>query len=117
MEIKIEVTDQTIDDTLCAAFEGGSAYWARIDRGTDRAAVGARYSHEIPMRGGVLQLVCPDYPECIARPLDRAAIAAGLKLMAEQHPRHFADMIGENGDATTGDVLVQLAVFGELVFG
>ena len=37
--------------------------------------------------------------------------------MAETHPRHFADFLAGNEDATTGDVLLQLAVFGELVFG
>lgn len=49
--------------------------------------------------------------------IDMPAIEKGLKVMAEKHPRHFADFIGDNADATTGDVFIQCVVFGELVYG
>jgi hypothetical protein len=40
-----------------------------------------------------------------------------LALMATKTPRHFANIVGERGDSETGDVLVQLACFGELRYG
>ena len=44
-------------------------------------------------------------------------IRKGLELMRDQYPRHYADLIEENDDAITGDVFLQLAVFGELIYG
>ena len=49
--------------------------------------------------------------------LDLKAVRKGLKLMKEQYPRHWADLVEENDDLITGDVFLQLAVFGELVYG
>jgi hypothetical protein len=37
--------------------------------------------------------------------------------MRDQYPRHFADLVGEDDDAITGDVWLQLAVFGEVIYG
>jgi hypothetical protein len=37
--------------------------------------------------------------------------------MRDQYPRHYADLVEENDDAITGDVFLQLAVFGELIYG
>jgi hypothetical protein len=44
-------------------------------------------------------------------------IRKGLELMRDQYPRHYADLVEENDDAITGDVFLQLAVFGELIYG
>ena len=47
--------------------------------------------------------------------LDRDKIKAGLALLAET--RHWDDFMCENEDGTTGDVFLQLCLFGEVVFG
>lgn len=128
MKIEIEITDKDIADTLCSGFEGGIAYWVNVGGGV----------HIEPGQGEPAKPWGDDYtPSYISAPLteggsvtfgtcdgvapkrklDRAAIAGGIKLMAERYPRHFADMIGETGDATTGDVLIQLSIFDEIVFG
>ena len=44
-------------------------------------------------------------------------VRKGLELMRDQYPRHYADLMEEEDDAVTGDVWLQLAVFGELVYG
>jgi hypothetical protein len=49
--------------------------------------------------------------------LDEEAIKRGLQGLAEEHPEHLADFLREEEDAITGDVFVQLCVFGELVYG
>lgn len=49
--------------------------------------------------------------------LDRAAIERGLAFLAKNHPRVMAEIVTENGDANTGDCLIQAALFGELVYG
>ncbi len=44
-------------------------------------------------------------------------IVKGLATMAQKAPRHFADLIGENDDAITHDVFMQMIVFGEIIYG
>ena len=44
-------------------------------------------------------------------------VRKGLELMRDQYPRHYADLMEEEDDAVTGDVWLQLAVFGELIYG
>lgn len=44
-------------------------------------------------------------------------ITKGLAAMAQKAPRHFADLIGENDDAITHDVFMQMIVFGETIYG
>ena len=44
-------------------------------------------------------------------------VQKGLELMRDEYPRHYADLMEEEDDAITGDVWLQLAVFGELVYG
>ena len=41
----------------------------------------------------------------------------GLRKMRDEYPRHWADLVEEQDDAVTGDVFLQLAVFGELIYG
>jgi hypothetical protein len=49
--------------------------------------------------------------------LTGAKVRAGLQVLATKYPHHFADIVGDNSDCTTGDVLVQCALFGEIVYG
>ena len=44
-------------------------------------------------------------------------IKAGLARMAVSAPHHFTDLINENDDAITHDVMVQMIVFGEIIYG
>lgn len=44
-------------------------------------------------------------------------VQEGLELMRDEYPRHYADLMEEEDDAITGDVWLQLAVFGELIYG
>lgn len=44
-------------------------------------------------------------------------VKKGLELMRDEYPRHWADLAEEEDDAITGDVFLQLAVFGEVVYG
>ena len=43
-------------------------------------------------------------------------IARGLDVLATRYPRHFADLVNENGDSITADVLLQCCFFGELLY-
>jgi hypothetical protein len=49
--------------------------------------------------------------------LDWVALQRGLQIMATKFPHHFGNFISEDDDAETGDVFVQCAVLGDVVFG
>jgi hypothetical protein len=122
--VTIEVSDARLAEVLCSAYEGGSTYWAKQK---DGKASPFRFS-EVSRGGrvlGPLELV-PDFSVTItdseADPpaehvLTPTKLRAGLQVMAEKYPKHFADVMTEDGDATTGDVLLQCALFGKLVYG
>lgn len=44
-------------------------------------------------------------------------VKKGLELMRDLYPRHWADLAEENDDLITGDVWLQLTVFGEVIYG
>lgn len=48
--------------------------------------------------------------------LDLAAMQRGVAAMAKQEPKHFADMMNEDDDATTADVFMQCCAFGKVVY-
>lgn len=54
----------------------------------------------------------------IARyPVNLKTLKKGLQLMTETHAKDFADIVNENEDANTSDVLLQLATIGEVKYG
>ena len=57
------------------------------------------------------------FPDSAKHPITIADVQKGLELMRDQYPRHYADLVEEEDDAITGDVWLQLAVFGELIYG
>lgn len=44
-------------------------------------------------------------------------VKKGLERMRDSYPYHWADLVEENDDLITGDVWLQLTVFGELIYG
>lgn len=129
------ITTERIKDLLCCAFEGGIGYWAIVDDGTnpaDMKKVGAEYYHEIPALGGEFAIYDKeDYngqePLVKLGVINHDRIAMALQWMARgtdekgkdcpHYKKHFANFIGENEDADTGDIFVQLAVMGSVAFG
>lgn len=118
--ININVSEEMIEDTLVSAFEGGSGYWCCFLRFRNRKQ--PRKEPYLPSyittplsEDGVL--VLSDEEEGVILELNRKKILKGIKIMAEKYPKHFGDMISNNGDATTGDVFLQCALFGEIKYG
>ncbi len=122
MKIQIEINEETISDTLCSAFEGGSNYWLRSTRSEVNGDRPSKvYRHDVPLiEGG--RVICTldeahDKSGQTEYVLDRAALERGIQVMREKHAKHFGDMLAENGDADTGDVFLQCCLFGTVVYG
>lgn len=109
----IEVPYERVAATLCAALEGGVNYWCRKQEPFDYPA-GAEWGHEAIAQGAEFRFWVHEEDE-EKRPIQ--SVKEALALMAQEHPRHFGDLVGETEDAETGDVLFQLICFGEIVYG
>ena len=49
--------------------------------------------------------------------IDRQALETGLTDLKDKYPKHFADLLANNEDAETADVLLQVIALGEVVYG
>lgn len=119
IERKLIVTAEDMDDIMCAALENGICYWC------DEAIVVGTYLGEFASdqisRGGELILVdAEDGSEYL---LTREKLLHGIQMAREQeYYRDYEWWDGEkldtyNVDAEVADVIVQLALFDEIVFG
>lgn len=115
-EIEVELSTEDIDDIMCAALEGGICYWC------GRAEVVGNYLGEYASeqiaRGGSLLL--HDAESADAWELNREKFLNGMKLYFEQgcHVRVEDNHIDTcDIDADDADCIVQLAIFGEVMFG
>lgn len=133
------ITNEQAAYLLCSAFEGGSNYWYLISDYTkpevEATPMGAKEYHppyiSYPFsKGGAVHIV--DMEEAYGidpeeyeaegieiHVLDHAAIVRGKKLMEEREDvtHHFVNVLKDNADAETGDVFLQLCLFGEVVYG
>mgnify|MGYP003661708629 FL=1 len=126
-----QVSERQVMNLLCCAFEGGSKYWYRnldvksLPPGAKEedytpGAIKARTNgfhliyYVVPVDGGVISLeVCDEEGEM---ELTQHKLKVGLQLMANKYPSHFADVVSENENANTGDIFLQLCLFGEVPF-
>jgi hypothetical protein len=107
---QVNVPDELIVNALESADIG---YWAYVPRGADHAKL---------VNGTATALVnesdgSHDGKGDGHHELTGAKVRAGLQVLATKYPHHFADIVGDKSDCTTGDVLVQCALFGEIVYG
>lgn len=121
IEQKVVVNDEDIDDIMAGALEGGINYWC-----DEAKVVGnylGEYASEQISRGGQLKL--HDFEEEEDYILDKEKFLKGLKMYLENpHPYNILEEI-ENGlmvdvcnaDATVCDMIVQYALFDDVIYG
>lgn len=131
MKLTIEIADKDIAGLICSGLEGGISYWAKLfeviyPSGELPPEVRMFGMGSFPLFGGALHFDVHEEggkktgdPELDAKAfhrLDTKSIQKGLELMAKDHPYHFGTFISDGGDATTGDVFIQLCLFGRIIF-
>jgi hypothetical protein len=117
--ITVPIAVQRLRDLLCTAIEGGSNYWARFEA--------AERTPELDyLRVRVIEhAACRTGKRRLSRIVTAEQLAAGLARLAAlgdtagfpAASAHFAAAIGDGGDATTADVVLQMTVFGDLIYG
>ena len=121
LEIKntIQVTEQDIDDIVCTALEGGINYWACAARVVGEYL--GEWGHEQIARGGKLIIV--DSEEDEEYELTREKLLHGIQLAVEQEYYKEYDWYYDGKidtcqiDAEVADVIIQLALFDDVIFG
>lgn len=121
LELEVVVTQEDIDDIMCGALEGGINYWCDDARPVGDF-LGDCDSEQIA-RGG--QLILHDFEEEENYILDKEKFLKGLK-MYFQKP-HPYDILEErdnklridtcNADATVCDMIIQYALFDDVIYG
>ncbi len=116
---KIKITDEDIDDIMVSALEGGICYWCRKAEVVEDEYYGEYASDQIS-RNGSLRLYDSEGDEVYVLTLDK--FMRGLQLAFEQGYYHSYWLDGDmldtcQIDSIDADVIVQLALFGEVVFG
>ena len=121
IEIKenIVVTPKDIDDIMSTALEGGINYWC--DKVETIGDCLGKYASEQIARGGILRLHDSEENKIYELTIDK--LLNGIKLAYVG--RHYSLYNWCNGreldtcqiDAEIADVIVQFALFGEIVYG
>lgn len=114
IEIKIKVTEEDIDDICCTAFEGGINYWVDYVKYTSDD-----YASEYVAKGGSITMYGFDDDEEFR--LDRNVILNGIEKYISEFGSENLISDGKietyNIDAEIADCIVQLGLFGEIVYG
>lgn len=128
MSITVPVTieKKKIAQLLACATESGSKYWVNVVGFAIPEGVIERFADDVrvyryidfPLNvGGAVHIASSLDPGLGHKVLDLAALASGLSTMAALYPRHFADFLAGEEDATTGDVFLQCCLYGTVLFG
>ena len=115
VDAPLTVSRERVADTICAALEGGSNYWCNLLSMDDGYPEGTEWGHEAIAAGAKFSV--HDGVGVRTNLGGDEKLTAALGLMATKHEVDFKNLIDENEDAETGDVLFQLICFGEVVFG
>jgi hypothetical protein len=106
LNVKTTVTDQFLMDLLCTAVEGGIYYWAAV---TDTVRIdGYEY-----VEATLVDMEEGEDSEPMTITLD--LLFLGVQNLIDQYPWRISML--DDHDAEDADVAVQMALFGEVVYG
>ena len=107
-----EVTDDHLESILVGCFEGGSNYWINKVEVKSDDYKGKKYASECVAAGGELYIYCDG--DQSAYLLTKECLINGLQTyLNESKYKNWPD----GGDAQTDDLILQYALFEEIVYG
>ena len=120
---RIEISDELIENILCGAFEGGITYWAdnvSCHDNEDMKKVGGwkhEYLTKTKKKDAKLIIHETDGGDVA---ISKKSIIDALQKMDDQKngcTKALASILNETYDADDCDIVVQMACFGEVVYG
>ena len=120
-KFEYKITDENINDILVTAIEGGINYWCgKVEvKGNDYK--GAKYASDAVSAGAVIILHDAEGIEDSVE-IDKVKIVEAVERYIQENGTGIVDLdSGEidcgQVDAEVADVIIQLAAFGEVVYG
>ena len=119
-EINVTLTQEDIDDIMCSALEGGICYWASEAEVVEEKRC-ADWGHEQIARGGALILY--DAESSDKWELNLEKFLNGVKLWIQNGDDQYHALQKDGTldcceiDGEMADLIIQYALFGEVVFG
>ena len=122
VEMEVTITQEDVDDIMATALEGGITYWC-----CEAEVVGeylGKYASDQISRGGILKLYDNEEDEVYELTLEKFKKGVMMYLSDPQAPYNIIDI--DKGDYTldcgmvdgdVADMIVQYALFGEVMFG
>lgn len=111
IQTTVEVTSEQIANAMIGAVEqGSSAYWCDlfdVQMGGDYREA-SFWDHDFRIELGV---------EDDTVTITQNDLQAGLQYMADTWPRHFTNLVTDNDDGETHDVMFQCIALKELTYG
>lgn len=119
-QLAVTLTEEDIDDIMVAALEGGINYWCCEAEVVEEKRCGD-WGHEQIARGGVLILHDAESSDKWELTLEK--FLNGVKLWVENGDDRYHAVQKDgtvdccNVDSEMADLIIQYALFGEVVFG
>lgn len=116
--ITIEPNVYDIDCLMSTAFDSGISYWASDWWVSKEPEADYQFTSDVIARDGEITVVewAEDTEETTEHVLTLEKVLKGITLWMNHSGRSYSYLV-ENGDAEDGDCVVQMALFGEIVYG
>jgi len=107
-----------LDGILCTALEGGINYWCDKAEVVDGDYKGAKFASDCVSRGGSIKFHIIDEEDEAIRPeiLTKELLIKGIRMAANYRGKTVERFLDDVPDAGEADMVIQFAVFGELIF-
>lgn len=116
IQAPVTFTEENLNDLYVTAMEGGIGYWSQR-----REYTWNMENHGLAYAAKIVDVEqdcdAPD-DEVTLLTVDRDTIVKGLTLLSQsaQYGSHWDDVVKDNADADTADVVVQMGLFGDAIY-
>ena len=112
--VPITVSNYDLDCILCTCFEGGSNYWIEKVRALYNDYKGAEYTSGVISHGGKLRVSVDGGVHLLTKPM----LLKGCELYVKgQNDMKGRAWCPDDFDAEDTDIILQYALFGDVVYG
>lgn len=114
--IPFEITEEFVSDVLCTAFEGGSVYWISSMSNLSPEPK-SQYFSESVAKGDTIEII--DNEDHKVYKLDFNTFAEGYKRYVDYCLKNGREVYSDpcDIDAEVADIILQFALFNEIIFG
>ena len=111
----MKITNEDINDLVTCALEGGINYWCEKAEITKQPTEEYEFASDVIGIGGEITLHDAESDDTWV--LDKEKFLKGVEKAIEHYEYADVEELIDNHDAETADVIIQFAIFDEIVFG